>query len=186
MYDLSHVKTSSAPFLRSEQSTRQIMLDVIIGLLPALALAVFLFGLRALALVAVSVAGCVCFEWLLQKIVWKKARVSDLSAVVTGMLLCYTLPVTVEWWMVLLADFFAIVIVKGLSGGLGKNALNPAGDLLSCRHVHLLPGADAAARACLLRRDRSGAHHPFHFAERTAARDLSDQHRPWHGQRLSG
>lgn len=126
MYDLSHLNNTSGPFLRGEQSTRQLTLDVIIGLLPALALSVFLFGLRALSLVCLSVVACVCFEWLFQRLVWKRSQVSDLSAVVTGMLLCFTLPVTVEWWMVLMADFFAIVIVKNLPGGLGKNALNPA------------------------------------------------------------
>lgn len=126
MYDLSHLNNTSGPFLRGEQSTRQLTLDVIIGLLPALALSVFLFGLRALSLICLSVVSCIFFEWLFQRIVWKRSQVSDLSAVVTGMLLCFTLPVTVEWWMVVMADFFAIVIVKNLPGGLGKNALNPA------------------------------------------------------------
>lgn len=126
MYDLSHLKNTAGPFLRGEQSTRQLTLDVIIGLLPTLALSVFLFGLRSLALVCLSVVACICFEWIFQRIVWKRTHVSDLSAVVTGILLCCMLPVTVEWWMVLLADFFAIVIIKNLPGGLGKNALNPA------------------------------------------------------------
>ncbi len=126
MYDLSQVKVSNSPHIRSEDSTRQIMLDVIIGLIPALALAIFVFGARALVVTAVSVIGSVFFEWLYNKLLKKPCSVGNLSAVVTGMLLAYTLPVTAPLWMVLIGDLFAIVIVKSLFGGIGKNFMNPA------------------------------------------------------------
>ena len=126
MYDLSQVKVSNSPHIRSEDSTRQIMLDVIIALIPALALAVFVFGARALVVTAVSVAGSVVFEWLYNKLLKKPCTIGNCSAIVTGMLLAYTLPVTAPLWMVLIGDLFAIVIVKALFGGLGKNFMNPA------------------------------------------------------------
>ena len=126
MYDLSQVKVSNSPHIRSEDSTRQIMLDVIIALIPALALAVFVFGARALVVTAVSVAGSVVFEWLYNKLLKKPCTIGNCSVIVTGMLLAYTLPVTAPLWMVLIGDLFAIVIVKALFGGLGKNFMNPA------------------------------------------------------------
>ena len=126
MYDLSQVKVSNSPHIRSEDSTRQIMLDVIIALIPALALAVFVFGARALVVTAVSVVGSVVFEWLYNKLLKKPCTIGNCSAIVTGMLLAYTLPVTAPLWMVLIGDFFAIIIVKALFGGLGKNFMNPA------------------------------------------------------------
>ncbi len=126
MYDLSQVKVSNSPHIRSEDSTRQIMLDVIIGLIPALALAIFVFGARALVVTAVSVIGCVFFEWLYNTLLKKPCSIGNCSAIVTGMLLAYTLPVTAPLWMVLIGDLFAIVIVKALFGGIGKNFMNPA------------------------------------------------------------
>ena len=126
MYDLSQVKVSNSPHIRSEDSTRQIMLDVIIALIPALALAIFVFGARALVVTAVSVIGSVFFEWLYNKLLKKPCTIGNLSAVVTGILLAYTLPVTAPLWMVLIGDLFAIVIVKSLFGGIGKNFMNPA------------------------------------------------------------
>ena len=119
MYDLSQVKVSNSPHIRSEDSTRQIMLDVIIALIPALALAIFVFGARALVVTAVSVIGSVFFEWLYNKLLKKPCTIGNLSAVVTGILLAYTLPVTAPLWMVLIGDLFAIVIVKSLFGGIG-------------------------------------------------------------------
>ena len=126
MYDLSQVKVSNSPHIRSEDNTRQIMLDVIIALIPALALGVFVFGARALVVTAVSVIGSVFFEWLYNKLLKKPCTIGNCSAIVTGMLLAYTLPVTAPLWMVLIGDLFAIVIVKALFGGIGKNFMNPA------------------------------------------------------------
>lgn len=126
MYDLSQLKVSNSPHIRSEDNTRQIMIDVLIGLAPAMALAIFVFGPRAIVSVCVSVVGCVFFEWLYHKLLKKPQPIGNLSAVVTGVLLAYTLPVTAPWWMILIGDLFAIVVVKSLFGGIGKNFMNPA------------------------------------------------------------
>lgn len=117
---------SSSPHIRTGDDTRSIMLDVIIALLPALAVAVYYFGLRALTLTVASVIFCVGFEWLYRKLLKKPNSIGDLSAVVTGMLLALCLPVQATYWMVLIGAFFAIIIVKQLYGGIGKNFLNPA------------------------------------------------------------
>ncbi|HHU06045.1 MAG TPA: RnfABCDGE type electron transport complex subunit D [Clostridiales bacterium] len=117
---------SSSPHIRSDEDTRSIMLDVIISLIPALAVAIYIFGLRSLTLTLVCVAACVFFEWGYRKLLKKPSSVGDLSAVVTGMLLTFCLPVTVPYWIPVIGAFFAIVIVKQLYGGIGKNFLNPA------------------------------------------------------------
>lgn len=126
MNDLSRLKVSSSPHIRSASTTRQIMADVIIALCPALAISIFVFGLRALSLVLTSVVGCVFFEWLYETLAHKSITVGDCSAAVTGILLAFCLPVTTPLWVVLLGDMFAIIIVKQLFGGIGKNFVNPA------------------------------------------------------------
>lgn len=123
--DLKLIATSS-PHIRGSERTQTIMLDVIIAMLPALAFACINFGLRALTLTLVSVIGCVFFEWLYRKLMKKPQSVQDLSSVVTGMLLAFVSPVQIPYWMILIGDFFAIVIVKQLFGGIGKNFVNPA------------------------------------------------------------
>ncbi len=117
---------SSSPHIRNSEDTRSIMLDVIIALCPALAISMYIFGLRALILTLVSVAACVFFEWGYRKLLKKSTSIGDLSAVVTGMLLAFCVPVTTPFWTIIIGDFFAIVIVKQLYGGIGKNFLNPA------------------------------------------------------------
>jgi electron transport complex protein RnfD len=112
--------------MRIYAGTRNIMLDVIIALVPALAFSVYVFGLRALAVTLVSVISCVLFELLYRMAMKKPQSVGDLSAVVTGMLLAFCLPVTVPYWLPVIGSFFAIIIVKQLYGGIGKNFLNPA------------------------------------------------------------
>lgn len=102
------------------------MLNVIIALLPALAVGCWVFGLRALLLTAVCVASCVLFEFLSRKLMKRDNTVSDLSAVVTGVILAMNLPVTLPIWMAVLGSFVAIVIVKQLFGGIGQNFANPA------------------------------------------------------------
>ena len=102
------------------------MLDVIIAMLPALAFAIFNFGLRALTLTAVSVVGCIFWEWLYRKLMTKPQSIGDLGCVGTGMLLAFVCPVQMPYWMILIGDFFAIIVVKQLFGGIGKNFLNPA------------------------------------------------------------
>lgn len=117
---------SSSPHIRSKTNTRSIMLDVIIALMPALIVAIWVFGFVSLAVVLVCVASCVFFEWGYQKLLKKPVTVGDLSAVVTGILLAYVLPPSIPLWAPIIGSFFAIVIVKQLFGGLGKNFLNPA------------------------------------------------------------
>ena len=126
MADLSKLTVSSSPHIRHEDNTRQIMVDVIIALMPALAIAIYVFGPRALTLTAVSAAGCLFFEWLYQRLMKKPVTVGDCSALVTGILLAYCLPVSSPMWMVLIGDAFAILVVKQLYGGIGKNFMNPA------------------------------------------------------------
>ena len=124
-YTKLNLKASSSPHIRSNEDVRSIMLDVIIAMVPALA-AIYFFGFRALTVTAVSVAACVFFEWLYCKIMKRPQPIGDLSAVVTGMLLAFTCPVSIPYWMIVIGDAFAIIIVKQLYGGLGKNFMNPA------------------------------------------------------------
>ncbi len=123
---MGFLKISSSPHLRHEDSTRSIMLDVIIALCPALIWGVYVFGARALVITLISILSAVFFEYLYRKITKKNNTVSDLSAAVTGMLLALTLPATVPLWLPAIGSFFAIVIVKQLYGGIGKNVVNPA------------------------------------------------------------
>lgn len=102
------------------------MLDVIIALLPATVAAGVLFGLRALLLIAVSVATAVLSEFVFNLICKKTQTVGDLSAVVTGLLLALNLPTTTTIWQTIVGAFFAIIVVKCLFGGIGCNFANPA------------------------------------------------------------
>ena len=117
---------SSSPHVHSPVTTNTIMRDVVIALLPALAGSVYFFGFRALMVTLISVAACVFFEWSWSKLKRTDNKVYDLSAVVTGMLLAFVCPVTIPYWTIILGDFFAIIVVKMLFGGLGKNIVNPA------------------------------------------------------------
>lgn len=114
------------PQVRTRTDTRRIMLDVILALLPAVGAAVWQYGLHPLLVIATSVASAVFFEWLYRKLMKKTNTIGDLSAVVTGMLLALTLPTTAPWWLPIVGTLFAIVVVKQLYGGIGKNFLNPA------------------------------------------------------------
>ncbi len=117
---------SSSPHVHSPVTTHEIMRDVLIALTPALIGGVCFFGFRALMVTLVSAAACVFFEWGYCRLMKKPSTVHDLSAVVTGVLLAFTCPVTIPYWTIILGDLFAIVIVKQLFGGIGKNFLNPA------------------------------------------------------------
>ena len=114
------------PQVRTNTDTRRIMLDVIIALLPAVAVAVWQFGAYPLLVIAVSMASAAFFEWGYRKLLKKHSTIGDLSACVTGMLLALVLPPTAPWWLPIIGTFFAIVVVKQLYGGIGKNFLNPA------------------------------------------------------------
>ena len=117
---------SSSPHIKSGETTASIMTSVIIALLPALIWSVYVFGFRALTLTLISVISCVFFEFLYQKIAGKRVTVGDLSAVVTGILLAFNLPVNTPLWAPVIGAAFAIIIVKQLFGGIGKNIVNPA------------------------------------------------------------
>ena len=117
---------SPSPHIHGGRTTRSIMLDVVIALLPTLVAATVIFGPRALLLSVVCVIACVFFEWAMCKICKDENTIGDLSAVVTGLLLAYNLPATLPIWMAVVGCFFAIVIVKELFGGIGQNFANPA------------------------------------------------------------
>ena len=97
------------PQVRAKRGTREIMLDVIIALLPALCVGVWQFGAQALIPLAVSIVSCVFFEWVYRKLMKKPDSIGDLSAVVTGILLAYTLPANCKWWLPIIGAVFAIV-----------------------------------------------------------------------------
>lgn len=117
---------SLAPHVRSDESTRRIMLDVIIALTPAMIGSIYYFGLSALMLILVSVVSAVAFEAITQKLFKKDILIGDLSAVVTGMLLAFNLPANAPWWIAVFGAGFAIIIVKEFFGGIGSNFMNPA------------------------------------------------------------
>ncbi|MBQ3147252.1 MAG: RnfABCDGE type electron transport complex subunit D [Oscillospiraceae bacterium] len=117
---------SCSPHVHSKTTTRTIMRDVIIALMPALIGSVYFFGLRALIVTLISVASCVFFEWAWCRLMKQHCKVYDLSAVVTGILLAFVCPVTIPYWIIVIGALFAIVLVKMLFGGIGKNVVNPA------------------------------------------------------------
>ncbi len=117
---------SSSPHAHSPVSTKTIMRDVLIALTPALIGSIFFFGFRALLVTLVSMAACVFFEWAWCKLTKRNCKAYDMSAMVTGMLIAFVCPVTIPYWCIIIGDFFAIVVVKQLFGGIGKNFVNPA------------------------------------------------------------
>ncbi len=116
----------SSPHLHCGDSTRMIMLDVIIALLPASVASVWLFGWQAAALIVTCVASCLASEYLSRLVLRREQTVGDLSAVVTGLLLALNLPATLPLWQAALGSVVAIVVVKQMFGGLGHNFVNPA------------------------------------------------------------
>ena len=119
-------KVTSNPIVRTPRSTDKIMLDVIIALVPALGVGAYMFGMNVAILLVVNVACCVIFEWAYRKLMKKNTSVGDLSAVVTGVLLTCVMPSAAPCWLGIIGSFFAIIVVKQLYGGIGKNFLNPA------------------------------------------------------------
>lgn len=117
---------SASPHKRTTDTTRGIMLDVIIAMVPALIVSVILFGPRTLLVTFISVLFCVLFEYLSRKAMKRNNTIGDLSAVVTGMLLAFNLPSTMPLWMVIIGDAVAIIVVKQFFGGIGQNFVNPA------------------------------------------------------------
>ena len=117
---------SSSPHVHSPITTQTIMRDVLIALFPALIGSVCFFGFRALLVTMVSASACVFFEWAWCRMMKQHCKTYDLSAVVTGVLLAFVCPPTIPFWMIIMGDLFAIILVKMLFGGIGKNIVNPA------------------------------------------------------------
>ena len=117
---------SSSPHVHSPVTTRPIMRDVLIALLPALIGSVIFFGPRALLVTLVSAAAAVLFEKLWCRLMKQNDKTYDMSAIVTGVLLAFVCPPTIPYWMIIVGDAFAIILVKMLFGGIGKNIVNPA------------------------------------------------------------
>ncbi len=149
------LRISSAPHIRSNDTTSRLMLDVIIALIPTSIAGVYYFGMKALTLLVVSMISAVLFEFLYQKLTHRPVRIGDLSALVTGLILGLNLPATASWWLAVIGAGFAIILVKCLFGGIGDNFVNPA---LAARAVLLaswpvrmtafvLPGVDAVSSA---------------------------------------
>ena len=119
-------KVTSNPIVRTPRGTDKIMLDVIIALVPALGVGAYMFGMNVAILLCVNVVCCVFFEWAYRKLMKKNNTIGDLSAVVTAVLITCVMPSAAPWWLGIIGSFFAIVVVKQLYGGIGKNFLNPA------------------------------------------------------------
>ena len=138
---------SSSPFLRDASvSTRRLMGDVVIALIPTALAAIWFFGAPALALMLVSVVFAVLSELVYEKITHQKTTIDDLSAVVTGLLLAFNLPANAPWWMAAIGSIIAIVLVKQMFGGIGQNFINPA---LAARTILMLSWAGLIAATAL-------------------------------------
>ena len=124
MNDLFHV--SAAPHNRSLATTKSIMRDVVIALLPAGLFGIFNFGMHALMVTVITVLACILTEYIFCRIMKKSSSVGDYSAIVTGILLAFNVPANFPLWMAALGGIFAILVVKMLFGGIGQNFMNPA------------------------------------------------------------
>ena len=123
---MSKLMITSSPHIRDNTTTRSIMQDVCIALLPAAAAGVLFFGYRSAILILISVATAVLSEWLYCKATHQKVTTGDFSAVVTGMLLAMNLPASAPYWMPVIGAVLAILLVKMIFGGIGQNFVNPA------------------------------------------------------------
>lgn len=118
---------SPSPHLHTKTSTKSLMRDVVIAMMPAVIVSVLFYGWSELLVLGVSVASCVLLEYLITKYLLKKpCTVCDMSAVVTGVLLALNLPATTPWWVVFIGAVVAIGVAKMTFGGLGQNLFNPA------------------------------------------------------------
>lgn len=134
---------ASSPLIRDTSvSTRRLMGDVVIAMLPTALAAVWFFGAPALGLMLVSVFSAVLAEAVYQRLTHQKVTVSDLSAVVTGLLLAFNIPASAPWWMAAIGSAIAIILVKQMFGGLGQNFMNPA---LAARTILMLSWAGLMA-----------------------------------------
>lgn len=117
---------TASPHIRDHSTTRGLMGNVVIALLPAVLASALIFGARALLLVVVTTFACVAFEYIYERLLHKPNTAGDLSAVVTGIILALNMPVGMPLWIAVVGAFVAIVITKQLFGGLGYNFANPA------------------------------------------------------------
>lgn len=118
---------SPSPHIHGKENTRNLMRDVVIALLPTVAVSIYCFGLAALKLALVGVLACVAVEFLIAKYILKtKVSICDYSAVITGLLLALNVPINTPWWVVVIGSIVAIGIAKMTFGGLGQNLFNPA------------------------------------------------------------
>ena len=122
----SNLVVSSAPHLVTNMDTTKIMLMVLIGLAPSFLVSIYVFGMRVIALTAVCIAASMFFEWAWNKLMHKTQTVGDLSAAVTGTLIAFNVPSGLPFWIAIVGCFVAIIVVKQLYGGMGKNIVNPA------------------------------------------------------------
>ena len=123
---MSMLTVSSSPHIHSGASTEKVMRDVLIALAPAAVASVVIFGWRSLLVIFTCVVSAAFFEWGFEKVMGRTNTIGDLSACVTGVILAYNLPVTIPLWQAALGSAVAIVLVKQLFGGIGKNFANPA------------------------------------------------------------
>lgn len=130
-----NLSVTASPHIRGKDRTERIMLDVVIALVPAVAAGTWFFGPRALMVTLVSIAAALAAEWLLNLLLHRSNTLKDCSALVTGLLLALTLPASVPYWLAAAGSAFAVMVVKGLCGGLGQNLFNPA---LAARALLLL------------------------------------------------
>ena len=121
-----NLTVSASPHIRGKDTTTRLMLDVVIALLPALIAGVIVQGLRAALVAAVCVLSALAGEWLLRLVLRQYNTLPDGSALVTGLLLALTLPASVPYWTAAIGGLFAVIVVKGICGGLGQNTFNPA------------------------------------------------------------
>ncbi|GHU83717.1 electron transport complex subunit D [Clostridia bacterium] len=117
---------STSPHLRSGSTTQKIMLRVIIALIPALVASTIIFGARVLLVAGVTMATCIIAEYISRKVMKRNQTISDLSAIVTGLLLAMNLPVNINLFIAMFGSVVAIVVVKQMFGGIGQNFVNPA------------------------------------------------------------
>lgn len=122
----SNLTVSSSPHIVSNTDTTRIMLMVLIALAPSFAMSIYVFGPRVIALTLVCLVSCMFFEWAYNKLMKKPQTVGDLSAAVTGVLIAFNVPSGLPYWIAIVGCFVAIIIVKQLYGGIGKNLVNPA------------------------------------------------------------
>ena len=141
------LQVSSSPHIRDNVTTRRLMLDVVIALIPAIVSAFYFFGYRSLVVILLTTASAVLFEYLSRIVLKRYNSIGDLSAVVTGVLLAMNLPPTIPFWIPIVGAFIAIVIVKQIFGGIGQNFMNPA---LAARVILMLSYPAAMTRWAIL------------------------------------